>query len=85
MGKLKFALQAILQESNSLDGTTTRMKMEREAPASHYADETSALQVFSRRDRMNRFFNTAGPVKCEMHYCLPPLERFNLGLCLDLD
>ena len=27
---------------------------------------------------MMRFFNTAGPVKCEKHYCLPPLERFNL-------
>jgi len=25
-----------------------------------------------------RFFNTAGPVKCEKHYCLPPLERFDL-------
>jgi hypothetical protein len=31
-----------------------------------------------------RFFNTAGPVNCADHYCLPPLERFelvdNLGL-----
>jgi len=26
-----------------------------------------------------RFFNTAGPVKCDKHYCLPPLERFDLG------
>lgn len=25
-----------------------------------------------------RFFNTAGPVKSEEHYCLPPLERFDL-------
>jgi hypothetical protein len=25
-----------------------------------------------------RFFNTAGPVDCEEHYCLPPLERFDL-------
>ncbi|NJN46415.1 MAG: hypothetical protein HC808_08005 [Candidatus Competibacteraceae bacterium] len=25
-----------------------------------------------------RFFNTAGPVKPENHYCLPPLERFDL-------
>jgi len=25
-----------------------------------------------------RFFNTAGPVSCADHYCLPPLERFNL-------
>lgn len=24
-----------------------------------------------------RFFNTAGPVDCEDHYCLPPLERFD--------
>jgi hypothetical protein len=26
-----------------------------------------------------RFFNTAGPVNCEDHYCVPPLERFDLG------
>ncbi|ETW98272.1 AAA-like domain-containing protein [Candidatus Entotheonella palauensis] len=25
-----------------------------------------------------RFFNTAGPVKAEIHYCVPPLERFDL-------
>jgi len=25
-----------------------------------------------------RFFNTAGPVNAEDHYCLPPLERFDL-------
>ncbi len=25
-----------------------------------------------------RFFNTAGPVNCSKHYCLPPLSRFNL-------
>jgi hypothetical protein len=25
-----------------------------------------------------RFFNTAGPVDCRDHYCLPPLERFDL-------
>ena len=25
-----------------------------------------------------RFFNTAGPVNCKKHYCLPPLERFDL-------
>lgn len=25
-----------------------------------------------------RFFNTAGPVRCEEHYCLPPLQRFDL-------
>lgn len=25
-----------------------------------------------------RFFNTAGPVKCTDHYCIPPLERFAL-------
>jgi len=25
-----------------------------------------------------RFFNTAGPVNCKKHYCLPPLERVNL-------
>ena len=26
-----------------------------------------------------RFFNTAGPVNCRKHYCLPPLERFDLS------
>ncbi|MBS3778758.1 MAG: AAA-like domain-containing protein [Desulfovermiculus sp.] len=25
-----------------------------------------------------RFFNTAGPVNCQDHYCLPPLQRFDL-------
>jgi len=25
-----------------------------------------------------KFFNTAGPVNCKDHYCLPPLERFDL-------
>jgi hypothetical protein len=25
-----------------------------------------------------RFFNTAGPVRPEEHYCLPPLARFDL-------
>lgn len=25
-----------------------------------------------------RIFNTTGPVRCEEHYCLPPLERFDL-------
>ncbi|MCX6699227.1 MAG: ATP-binding protein [Methanomicrobiales archaeon] len=31
-----------------------------------------------------RFFNTAGPVNCEDHYCLPPLTRFNLSEILEL-
>jgi len=31
-----------------------------------------------------RFFNTAGPVKCEKHYCLPPLTRFDLNEVLSL-
>jgi hypothetical protein len=26
-----------------------------------------------------RFFNTARPVDCHRHYCLPPLERFDLS------
>lgn len=25
-----------------------------------------------------KFFNTAGPVNCKDHYCVPPLERFDL-------
>ncbi len=31
-----------------------------------------------------RFFNTAGPVRCEEHYCLPPLTRLNLDDILSL-
>lgn len=31
-----------------------------------------------------RFFNTAGPVQCDRHYCLPPLERFDLTDILTL-
>jgi hypothetical protein len=31
-----------------------------------------------------RFFNTAGPVNCQDHYCLPPLTRFDLGEILTL-
>jgi hypothetical protein len=31
-----------------------------------------------------RFFNTAGPVNCDKHYCLPPLSRFNLAEILGL-
>ena len=29
--------------------------------------------------RVMRFFNTAGPVVAEMHYCVPPLERLDAG------
>lgn len=31
-----------------------------------------------------RFFNTAGPMKCDIHYCVPPLERLDLGELLSL-
>jgi hypothetical protein len=31
-----------------------------------------------------RFFNTAGPVNCDKHYCLPPLSRFDLHKILSL-
>ncbi len=31
-----------------------------------------------------RFFNTTGPVNCQKHYCLPPLERFYLDEILSL-
>jgi len=31
-----------------------------------------------------RFFNTAGPVRCDMHYCVPPLTRFDLDEVLML-
>ncbi|MFP4348730.1 MAG: AAA family ATPase [Thermodesulfobacteriota bacterium] len=33
---------------------------------------------------MERFFNTAGPVNCDIHYCLPPLERWDLDEILSL-
>jgi len=33
---------------------------------------------------MARFFNTAGPVKPEAHYCLSPLERIRLDEILPL-
>ena len=31
-----------------------------------------------------RDFNTAGPVRPEDHYCVPPLDRVNLGEVLSL-
>ncbi len=31
-----------------------------------------------------RYFNTTGPVDCQKHYCLPPLERFDLDEILML-
>ena len=31
-----------------------------------------------------RFFNTAGPVKPERHYCIPPLERLDIDDVLAL-
>jgi len=31
-----------------------------------------------------KFFNTAGPVNCQDHYCLPPLSRFDLAEILTL-
>ncbi len=33
---------------------------------------------------MTKFFNTAGPVNCQDHYCLPPLTRFDLDQILAL-
>ena len=33
---------------------------------------------------LRRFFNTTGPVVPAHHYCIPPLERLNLGDVLDL-
>ena len=31
-----------------------------------------------------RFFNTAGPIDADLHYCLPPLDRFDLAEILGL-
>jgi hypothetical protein len=33
---------------------------------------------------MGRFFNTAGPVSAEKHYCIPPLDRIDLKTILSL-
>lgn len=33
---------------------------------------------------VSRFFNTEGPVNCDAHYCLPPLERIDLSEILSL-
>ena len=33
---------------------------------------------------MRRFFNTTGPVVAADHYCIPPLDRLDLGEVLDL-
>ena len=31
-----------------------------------------------------RFFNTAGPIRPEKHYCIPALERLDMGEVLRL-
>lgn len=31
-----------------------------------------------------RFFNTAGPINCQDHYCISPLQRFDLDKILGL-
>ena len=31
-----------------------------------------------------RFFNTAGPINTNDHYCIPPLTRFNLEQMMTL-
>ncbi len=36
------------------------------------------MTLYYMEDTMMRFFNTAGPVQCDRHYCLPPLTRFDL-------
>ena len=33
---------------------------------------------------VSRFFNTEGPVNCDDHYCLAPLERIDLPEILEL-
>ena len=35
-------------------------------------------------DVMEKFFNTAGPQKLEINYCIDPLSRFNLDEILSL-
>ena len=44
-----------------------------------YSDRGSWPTFFAMRD-----FNTAGPVRPENHYCVPPLDRVNLGEVLSL-
>jgi hypothetical protein len=31
-----------------------------------------------------RFFSTTRPVNCQIHYCVPPLQRFDLDMVLTL-
>ncbi|MCK4763503.1 MAG: ATP-binding protein [Candidatus Aminicenantes bacterium] len=37
-----------------------------------------------KKNKTERFFNTAGPIKKEMHYCIDPLTRFDLKEILSL-
>ena len=48
-----------------------------------YATTQAYLTVHKRRFEM-RFFNTAGPVRCEEHYYSPPLTRLDLDELLSL-
>ncbi len=45
-----------------------------------------AMYASMIEDREMRFFNTAGPVRSDMHYCVPPLTRFDLdGVLMLID
>mgnify|MGYP007094565916 CR=1 FL=1 len=53
----------------------------RHRPGRVYNDPESS---FRSPLRAMRFFNTAGPVPCNIHYCLSPLERIDLVHVLTL-
>ena len=42
------------------------------------------VPIWKPGNQTMRFFNTAGPVKPDDHYCIPPLERFDLEEVLAL-
>jgi len=54
---------------------------------SHHEVNHAVVSVsgwLSRYETTMRHFNTTGPVQCDKHYCLPPLERFDLDEILTL-
>ena len=46
--------------------------------------ELLSQSMENSHQRQMRFFNTAGPVDAQDHYCIPPLERIDLDYVLNL-
>jgi hypothetical protein len=53
-------------------------------PGAPQPDQERFYHLSGYNDCTMRFFNTAGPVNCQDHYCLPPLSRFDLSEILTL-